>query len=144
MQTWLREQVMKRTLKTLLTLLIGAATGTAASFLMWGMIYVIGNRVIQDQEYSDYESVVYRSGALAGALFASISVSIFKWPSLTLLLSYFVALAVFFVTPFACTSWKQGIGYFYLLILVSFACCFIWRQLRRKKNDKPTPPCAPD
>lgn len=58
----------KKTLIKTLSVIWAALLGFAAAWVMWILIYGIGSRVIQDQEYVDYENSILLAGVLAGSI----------------------------------------------------------------------------
>lgn len=110
---------MKRSTHIFLSAIAGGIIGFIAAWLIWNMIYGVGNRVIQDWEYEKYLSTVSVCGGLIGSALGLFSGLFTLHPISVLVASYGLAIMDFVLSPYV--SWQDGLANYSVALLVSAA-----------------------
>lgn len=121
----------------LLAMSVGTIAGLISACLTWNLIYAIGSRVIEDQEYCDYEGVINASGAFGGAVLGLALGLGTRRPVVTVLTAHAIAPVLFFLEVFPLHSWRDGIAEHFITIYTTAILCAVAFHLSTDKK-RPT------
>jgi hypothetical protein len=130
----------------IMAMMIGAIAGLVSAYLTWNLIYAIGSRVVQDQEYYDYAAVMNACGGFCGALLGLGLGLGSRRPVVAVLIAHAIAPVPFFLTVFPVHSWQDGIAEHFLTICATAMVCavvFHFSNRRKEANRTPDGICQP-